>query len=66
MADAAERDSLETGGVANTGPRRSEAEEVVEEGLEKLTVASERPSGKSGDVENAGAEDEAMSKRDKS
>lgn len=66
MTDAAEMDSLETGGVANTGPRRSEAEEVEEESLEKLTVASERMSGKSEDVEHAGTEDEATSKRDKS
>lgn len=67
MTDAAEMDSVETGGVANTGPRRSEAEEVVQEGLVKLTVASERMSGKSEDVdEHAGTEDEGASKRAKS
>lgn len=55
-------DSVKTGGVVNTGPRKFKAEEVVDEELGKLTVVAERTSGKNEDVEPAGATDGAMSK----
>lgn len=62
VTDAVEMDSVETGDVENKGPGKFKAEEVVDEDLVKLTVAS----GKSEDVEHAGTEDEVMSKRAKS
>lgn len=62
VTDAVEMDSVETIDVENKGPGKFKAEEVVDEDLVKLTVAS----GKSEDVEHAGTEDEVMSKRAKS
>lgn len=59
VTDAVEMDSVET---IDKGPGKFKAEEVVDEDLVKLTVAS----GKSEDVEHAGTEDEVMSKRAKS
>lgn len=62
MTGAVGTDSVKTGGVVNTGPRKLMAEEVVDEELGKLTVVAERTSGKNEDVEPAGATDGAMSK----
>lgn len=60
MTGAVGTNSVKTGGVVNTGPRKFKAEEVVDEDLGKLTVVAERTSGK--DDEPAGATDGAMSK----
>lgn len=61
MTGAVGTNSVKTGGVVNTGPRKFKAEEVVDEELGKLTVVAERTPGKN-DVEPAGATDGAMSK----
>lgn len=62
MTGAVGTDSVKTGGVVNTGPRKFKAKEVVDEDLGKLTVDAERASGKNEDAESAGATDGAMSK----
>lgn len=65
MADVVETDTVETGGVEKMGPGKIKAEAVIED-LAGLSGAPdpERASGRSEDVENAGAK--VMSKRPKS
>ncbi len=67
MTDVVETDSVENGGVGKTGLGKLDAEAVVED-LVELTGATvtERASGKSEDVENAGTGGEVVSKRSNS
>lgn len=65
MADIVETDTVETGGAEKMGPGKIKADAVIED-LAELSGApdTERASGRSEDVENAGAK--VMSKRPKS
>lgn len=67
MTDVDETDSVENGAVGKTRPGKFKAEAVVEDLVELSgATVTERASGKSEDVENAGTGGEVVSKRSKS
>lgn len=63
-----ETESVETGGMENTGPGQLKAEAAVDIDAVELTggTITERASGNNEGDENAGSEDEVVSKRSKS